>query len=259
MYSIERKAEILKLLEQNGRVDVNELSSLLQASRETIRRDLSELEENGALKRTHGGAVFGSINPKTVDEFPVAVREIQQFKEKDAICQRAAAFIEDGDSLFVDNSSTCIYLLKYIPPEYHVTIITNSIKVMLEAAKNRHANHMLVCLGGLLNESNLSLYGNTTLKNGGEYYPNKAFMSCAEIRFPDEVLDSSLLEVDTKRLMIERAQQTCILAYYTKFKKAGHVFLCNFASIHTLITDSKTQAEHIEYLVKAGIRVVVAD
>jgi Transcriptional regulators of sugar metabolism len=148
MYSIERKAEILKLLEQNGRVDVNELSSLLQASRETIRRDLSELEENGALKRTHGGAVFGSINPKTVDEFPVAVREIQQFKEKDAICQRAAAFIEDGDSLFVDNSSTCIYLLKYIPPEYHVTIITNSIKVMLEAAKNRHANHMLVCLGG---------------------------------------------------------------------------------------------------------------
>jgi DeoR family transcriptional regulator, fructose operon transcriptional repressor len=85
MYSIERESEILKTLEHNGRVQVDELAALFKASRETIRRDLSEMEEKGLLKRTHGGAVPGSTSSSALPEFPVGVREIQRFKEKNAI------------------------------------------------------------------------------------------------------------------------------------------------------------------------------
>jgi DeoR family fructose operon transcriptional repressor len=258
MYSIERKAEIMKILEKTGRVEVNDLYRLFETSRETIRRDLREMEVDYLLKRTHGGAVSNEQNSLISDEFPVNVREIQNYQEKDIICRKAASFIQSGDSIFVDNSSTCLYLLNHIPTNYQVTIITNSIKLLVESARNSNPNHIIVCLGGLFHGSNLSLYGNITLKNASEYYPNKAFMSCAGIHLPDEVVDSSLLEVDTKRLMIERSHEVFILADNSKFEKAGHVFLSNFNNIDWIITDHKLRADQIASLEKAGINMVVA-
>jgi DeoR family transcriptional regulator, fructose operon transcriptional repressor len=259
MFSIERKSEILNFLEQSGRVDVNDLAERFQASRETIRRDLREMEEDGVLKRTHGGAVFNGLNPKAVDEFPVNVREIQRFNEKNAICKKAASFIKYGDSIFVDNSSTCLSLLKYIPPELRVTIITNSIKLLLTVPREKSSNHLVICLGGFFNPANLSLYGNIPIKNAGEYYPCKSFMSCAGIHPQAQLGDTSILEVDTKRLMIERSQETFILADYSKFDRVGHVYLSDFASIDTIITDSKTKLDQLDYLERANVCLVVAE
>ena len=75
MYSIERKAEIIKILEKTGRVEVIELYNLFHTSKETIRRDLREMEADYLLKRTHGGAVKYDQNSPSGDEFPVTVRE----------------------------------------------------------------------------------------------------------------------------------------------------------------------------------------
>lgn len=255
MYSVERKSEILKILEQNGRVEVNDLSTLFSSSRETIRRDLREMEEKGLVKRTHGGAVFDNSISSAIPEFPVDVREIQRFREKDAICKSAAAFIKNGDSIFVDNSSTCLYLLQYIPADFQITLITNSIKLLLRSIALKHPNVMIVCLGGFFNGSNLSTYGNISQKNAADFYPNKSFMSCAGIHLPDQLTDSSILEVDTKRLMIERSQEVFILADHTKFEKSGPVFLSHFSSINHLITDPQTAPEQYAALEKAGVKV----
>ena len=259
MYSVERTSEILKILEQNGRVDVNALASLFKASRETIRRDLREMEEKGLLQRTHGGAVFNSAMASGTPEFPVGVREIQRFKEKDAICKLAASFIKNGDSLFVDNSSTCLRLLPYIPADFQITLITNSIKLLLGSLESRHANLMCICLGGFFNGSNLSTYGDMAQRNAADFYPNKAFMSCAGIHPPDQLTDSSILEVNTKRLMIERSQEVFILADHTKFERSGPVFLSNFASIDYLLTDAQAEAEQLAPLEKAGVKVFRAE
>ena len=256
MYSIERKSEILKILEQNGRIGVNELSTLFNSSRETIRRDLREMEEKGLLKRTHGGAVFESTFSFTTPEFPVGVREIQRFKEKDAICKTAAAFIKNGDSIFVDNSSTCLFLVQYIPADFQITLITNSIKLLIESMESKHAKLMIICLGGFFNGSNLSTYGTISQKNAADFYPNKSFMSCAGIHPSDQLTDSSILEVDTKRLMIERSQEVFILADYTKFDRSGPFFLSNYSSIDYLITDQKAKPDQYAPLEKAGVKIV---
>jgi DeoR family transcriptional regulator, fructose operon transcriptional repressor len=256
MFSIERKSEILKILEQKGRIGVNELSTLFNSSRETIRRDLHEMEEKGLLKRTHGGAVFDSIYSSTSPEFPVGVREIQMFKEKDAICKSAASFIKNGDSIFVDNSSTSLYLIQYIPEDFQITLITNSIKLLLESMESKHANLMVICLGGFFNGSNLSTYGSISQKNAADFYPNKSFMSCAGLRLPDQLTDSSILEVDTKRLMIERSQEVFILVDHTKFDRSGPFFLSNYSSIDYLITDPKAYPKNIAQLEKAGVKVI---
>lgn len=256
MFNIERKSEILKILEHNGRIGVNELSTLFNSSRETIRRDLREMEEKGLLKRTHGGAIIDSTSASITAEFPVGVREIQRFKEKDAICRSAASFIKNGDSIFVDNSSTCLYLVQYIPADFQIILITNSIKLLMESMESDHANLMIVCLGGFFNASNLSTYGNISQRNAADFYPNKSFMSCAGIQLPDQLTDSSILEVDTKRLMIEQSQEVFILADHTKFDRSGPFFLSNYSSIDYLITDQNADSGQFAPLEKAGAKVV---
>lgn len=250
MFNIERKSEVLKLLEAEGRVAVNELAVRFNASRETIRRDLRELEESGLAKRTHGGAVF---EPSTQPEFPVDVREIRQFAEKKAICEVAAAFIQDGDSIFIDNSSTCLSLLQTVQADLRLTVITNSLKLLLNSTALNRPNLTMICLGGFFHGSNLSTFGALAQKNAAEFFPAKAFVSCAGVRFPDQFTDSSLLETDTKRLMMERSQQVFMLADHTKFERVGPVYLSDFSSVDVLITDARTDPTHFAALEKAGV------
>ena len=257
MYNVERKAEIINLLEKHGQVEVNSLARQFQISRETIRRDLAELEREGILTRTHGGAVYNQKVRGPGYEYPVSVRGIQRYHEKNAICKYAAGLIQDGDTVFVDNSSTTVYLARYIPRTIHATLITNSIKLLMVAAKSPNPNILFICLGGVFKESNLSLYGSATVKHCAEFYPNKAFMSCAGIAPSGLVTDASVQEIETKRLMIEHSRELFLLADYTKFSAAGQVFLTSLSPGNNIITDSKADGEKLEALKSLGVRISV--
>jgi len=253
---LERKGEIVNILERAGRISVSALAERFHVSRETIRRDLRELEKDGIVKRTHGGAVIAATSPSQ-PEFPIAVRETQHYEEKLAICKRAAAMIEDGDVIFVDNSSTPIYLLRYIPEGIHVCIITNSMKLLMEAVQVQNPNLQFICLGGVFKESNLSFTGTIPQKIAREYYPNKAFLSCAGINEQQMLTDSSADEVDTKRLMIERSQCVIVLVDYTKFTSMGQFYLADIAAVDYIITDDKADVTALDYLKKYKTELIV--
>jgi DeoR family fructose operon transcriptional repressor len=260
MYSEQRKATIIELIEENGSIDVNSLSARFKISRETIRRDLSVLERQGVLKRTHGGAVLGAQSASAhAGEFPVSIRGIRQIEAKEAICKKAASCIADKDVLFVDNSSTLLYLPQFIPTRLNLTIMTNSIKFLLETAKIPGNNWLMICLGGIFNPSNLSVHGAGTMKSAEEYYPSKAFFSCAGISQRNLVADSSLHEIETKRMMIGRSQESFLLADHTKLGKDGQMFLCGFEDIDNLITDKKADRDILRYLEQADINLLFAE
>ena len=256
MLGFERKAEIISILEKNGKIDVSSLSDKFGVCRETIRRDLRELEANSVLKRAHGGAFIDQAM-KDQPEFPVSVREIQRHEEKLAICRKAASLIEDGDAIFVDNSSTTIYLVRCIPKDLHVCVFTNSLKLLLEAIQVKNQNLRFICLGGELKESNMSFSGTIPQKVARDYYPNKAFLSCAGINEQQMITDSSAAEVDTKKLMIDRSQKVFVLADYTKFSTIGPVYLTDLPSVDCLITDGKADVSALDYLKKYDIDLVV--
>ncbi len=261
MYTIERKAEILNLLQKHGSINVEALSKYFEASKETIRRDLRELENKGLLVRTHGGAIpveTKQVIQPSLSEPPVKERELSNFHEKQAICKMAASFIQSEDNVFVDNSSTTIYLAQYVPQNIQVTFITNSLPFLIEAAKLNNPNHSYICLGGMFKASNLSIHGNMTLHNAKEYYPNKAFLSCTGIS-PDRMLtDSSIQEVDIKKMMIERSKDVYVLADHTKFERNGQIYLSSFNDIDHIITDSKAVQSNYTYLNNYNINVIVA-
>lgn len=261
MYNLERKAAILKYLESNGQVYVNQLAETLSASKETIRKDLHSLEKEGMLKRTHGGAVcvspsepvFATANnwsfmSNEIEE-PINVRQIKTFAEKNQICKKAASYIENQDTIFVDNSSTTLFLAKYIPVHLQVTIITNSIKFILETASLNNPNLQIICLSGFFNANNLSLYGSRTTKSANDFYPNKAFLSCAGINAVSKLTDTSLNEVDTKQAFIEKSEKVFLLADHNKFSSTGPYHLVNFQCIDYLITDSKSTITSVREII----------
>jgi DeoR family fructose operon transcriptional repressor len=259
IHGFERKSEIIGLLEENGKVEIGQLMELFSASRETIRRDLLELETEGIVKRTHGGALLNHQHANVSIEYPIVIREIRHYREKMAICREAASFIRDGDIIFVDNSSTCIFLAAAIPADMRVTIVTNSVKLLLEESRVLSPNHVYICLGGMFHGSNLSLYGNIALKNAVEFYPNKAFISCTGIPMQGHIADASILEVDIKRQMIERSQEVILLADSSKFNKSGSIVLCELSAIDRIITDRNIDSDYKTYLESKNISLQIAD
>lgn len=257
MIGFERKSEILNLLEKDGKIAVSSLADRFGVCKETIRRDLREFEVNNILKRTHGGAFIEAQVSRNQDEFPVTVREVQRYEEKLAICKKAASMIKDGDAIFVDNSSTTIFLIRCIPRNVNVCIITNSMKVLLEAVQVKNPSLRFICLGGELKESNMSFSGMIPQKVAQDYYPSKAFLSCAGISEHQMLTDSSAAEVDIKKLMIDRSQKVFVLADHTKFSSTGHVHLTEFSSVDCIITDNKTDVAALAFLTKYDIELMV--
>ena len=259
MYSIERKAEILKFLEQDGKIEVNILADQFHTSRETIRRDLKDLEAQGALTRTHGGAVSIKLQDTQSDspihEYPLEVRGIQNYMQKQEICKKAVSFIQDGDTVFVDNSSTTMYLAQFLPPKLHVTFITNSIKFLAEASRFDCTNKLFICLGGLYNPKNLSTYDNASMA-GSDYYPDKCFISCAGISSERMLTDTSIHEVSTKKYMIDASKEVFLLADHTKFEINGQFFLTDFDSIDYIITDSEVIPDSCVFLKDTNIKII---
>lgn len=245
MVAYGRKNRIIEYLEQNGMAEVSVLSGMLGVVPETIRRDLRELEKQKILIRTHGGALMRNRKEK---EYPVQVRVARNSVEKDRICMKAAGFINDGDMIFVDNSSTLINLIKYIDDQLQVTILTNSIKVLQEYANQRKDNVSMICTGGIFNKSNMSLSGTIGDRNTYDFFPSKAFVSCHGVSSEFGFTDGNFLEVNFKREMIKLAREVFFLVDHTKFEKLGPIRLGDWKICDVMVTDKAPSEEFMRQI-----------
>lgn len=255
MLAIERKSRIIQYLQEKGQAEVSELSTLLGVVPETIRRDLKELEKQGTLSRTHGGAIF---HAQGENEYPLLVRETQNRKEKDMLCACASEYIDDGDVLFVDNSSTTVNLIKYISMNKRITIITNSIFLLLEYSKQNYPNITMVCTGGVYNSANQSLTGSLSMKIARDFLPNKAMISCRGFSTKNGFTENGIYETDIKQSMIKIARETFILMDHTKIGKSGSAILGGANICSTLITDEEPPADIIKCMTSENVKIRVS-
>ena len=255
MYNIERKSLILDLLRIENTITVAEIASSMKVSKETVRRDLRELEKDNMIKRTHGGAVLES-KYKNSSQFPFKMRSIQKHVEKLQLCKKASGLVEDGDTIFLDNSSTLVSFLNDINPSYHITVITNSIWVLLESVQVNNTNFTMICLGGVFNPNNYSTTSIMMDQYISTFHPNKTFISCHGINL-DGLFDDSIYEVDIKRMMINNSKDVYILADSSKLNETGLVFLNGFSNIDYLITDGLADRDYLKELEAKGLKSIV--
>ena len=146
---------------------------------------------------------------------PFLLRHGRNIPQKKLIAQKAASLIENRDTIFIDNSSTTLFLLDYIPKEMHLTIITNSVKVLLEAAKLENPNLSLICLAGFYNGNNYSLYGTRTIKSSEEFYPDKTFISCTGVTLNKRLTDIlSLIHILTGKPIFDLPVMSTLTIYF---------------------------------------------
>ena len=168
---MERHDQIQAIIDERGRITVQELSQHFGVSEATIRRDLEELDGFGRIRRTHGGAVKAVEAPK---ELPMHQRKAENPEKKARIGKAAIQFIKDGDTIFLGSGTTVIEIARNLPEDISLTVITNSLAVVNELAT--HAGIELIVIGGMLRQSELSMVGHVAEQAVREFRADKVFI-----------------------------------------------------------------------------------
>ena len=153
MLQLERQQDILRLLNERKSMTVKELCAALYASPATIRRDLADMERMGQLRRSFGGAILTENYP---DQMPLAVRACDHIAEKKRICAKAAHWIQPGETIFIDASSTTYFLIPHLREIPELTVITNNPNVNIALAQQ---NVRSFCTGGEMLNGSVALVG----------------------------------------------------------------------------------------------------
>ncbi len=234
MLAVERRSKITELVMKDKSVLVVELAKLFEVTTETIRGDLEKLEKQGVLVRTYGGATL----VEGTDDMDYATRTTVNAEGKQRIAERAAKMIKNGETIFLDASTSSFYVAKSIKDKQSLTVITNSVRVVSELAGC--ANIKVVSTGGLLTPKNMSYSGRiaeeTIRKN---YYANKFFFSCRGATIQRGLTESTEEDAAIKKAMLDSSETAIFLCDYKKIGKLGVPVISDFKPIDTLITDVK--------------------
>lgn len=247
-----RHKMIISKLNEKKTIRVSELSEICEVTEETIRRDLEKLEGLGKLTRIHGGA---TLLKDEEDELTHLEREVINKKEKMKVAKAAVKFIEENDIIFLDASSTALYLARYIP-NMKLTVLTNSIQICTELVKN--SNIQVICTGGILSENSMSFVGPLTLQTLETYYVNKLFFSCKGLHEDWGISDSNELQSLVKRKMIQMADVNYLLLDYTKIGKKAFAHIEKTSEIDVLIIDSNASDQSLAVFNKQEIQIIKA-
>lgn len=252
----ERMKLILEELDRKGIVKVVQLSKELNCSEVTIRSDIKKLEEQGLLQRTHGGAM--KIGPEFNNRYSNDKVYINMEK-KAAIARTAYEYIEDHDTIIIDDASTCLYLTKYIKedPSKRIVVVTNSLLVAGELSSEPHVNLFLV--GGQVASASCATLGDIAISNLNEFYVDKAFIGAHGINFNVGITSIGSLQMQTKRAIIKSSKEVYVLADSSKFGGSYLSLICPLSKIHMIITDNDVSKEDLDQASQADTMIHIAN
>lgn len=238
MWKNERHQRISRIINDLGKITTDQLVIDLGVSRETIRRDLLDMEELGQIKRVHGGAITRDDH----GEPPFSVRQNLHVKEKLAIVKKACSLITHHKVVFFDAGSTTIHLAQHLSGLRDLHVITNSI----HAAQSLHnlgkgAAHVTL-LGGSISPFGYATAGGQTLREIGRITADIAFMSPAAVDPDKGALSDIEAEADIAAAMLANSRENVILADTSKFSAHGNFQYCECSQIDVLVTDRKIGA-----------------
>ena len=250
MLGIERRRKIMERLKLDRKVYVSDLSKLFSVTEETIRRDLEKLEQQDLLHRSYGGAV---LNEHTNENLSFIKRTSTNSADKEYIAEKAAALIHNGDTIMVDSSTTCLALLPQIKHKKHLTIITNSVRLV-----NDFVNFpfTMISSGGVLRAHSFALTGAVACSTLRKYYVDFAFISCKGIDRSRGIMESNEEESSIKQIMIDQATRTVLMADHSKFNSTAFIKTCDFSPINTIVTDCNPGDAWDDFLAKQQVQLI---
>ncbi len=248
----ERRRRIARLVREAGSVTVALLESEFGISPMTARRDLVALEEEGRVKRTHGGAIIPEYAGHE-DSFWYRLDEAVEAKER--LADAAVGLLEPGESVFLDCSTTTYYLARRLLSEGpRVTVLTNSVPVMELLMKHEAPKTDVVGVGGIMRKLTLSFVGPHAVRTISAHSADRAFLSVKGVTGEGFLTDPDVLEAEVKRAMIEHCEEPVLLADGGKFEKRGLSVITHASRLsRALVADAS--ADRLQPLARAEVEV----
>lgn len=250
MLAAERKRRIMEYVRQHNTASISTLANQFNVHEATIRRDLSEIEQEGILKRTHGGVV---MEEWTNDEPPFKERSSQSLDQKMRIGKMAASLVEDGDHIIIDSGTTTLHIARNLVHRSNLTVVTNDINV---AAELRDAPKVKVILtGGELYPSSYMLNGMLTDYALKSLHVVKAFIGTPALHPQHGLMHPEAQLVPAKQGMIRAAREIIVVTDHRKIGKLSLHTIAPNSSIHTLITGTEVVEEDLKLFRESGMTV----
>jgi len=251
MLALERRNIILEKLQEEKKVVVSELSQLFGVSEETIRRDLERLDKEGLAVKSYGGAV---LNDNNSIDMPFNVRKKRNPEGKQKIAALVCDLVEDGDHIILDASTTAVFIAKALKQKERLTVITNSIEIMIGLSDVSGWN--IICSGGSLREGYLALFGPRAIEGLGAFNVEKAIFSCKGIDMEKGITDGNELFSQAKQTMLKSARQSILAVDHSKFDTVAFSKICDIRKVDVLVTDEKPEEKWLDLFRELGIRCV---
>lgn len=230
----ERRALIMRMLEQKEEVHVAELSRETGISEVTIRKDLTNLQNRNLLVRTRGGAMRKPVeNPN--EDTAIGKKRLFNFKEKERIGEEAAKLIKDGDFIMLDSGTTTLEVARHLDNFYNLRILTNAMNIATELLQYQRFD--VILLGGNVRVNSHSTVGplaSSVLRNFSGY---KLFLGVDSFSLENGVSTPNLEEALLNQMMIQQADQVIAVFDSSKFNKRSFVHIANAEELDTIITD----------------------
>lgn len=252
MLAAERIDKIYSLFLDKKTLTIKELAEAFNVTTQTIRRDLKKLEDGGIINVSYGGANLNQSNLyKSNVEFNI--RQSLTVTEKVKIADLAQQFIQKGDSIFLDNSSTIYALTKKIL-DVNLNIITNAI--LVSYAFLTYTNINLIMIGGKVDITNKCTNDSVVTDTLDMYYFDKSFISCSALSLENGLMDSNINIGNTREQVIKKSDTVYLLVDHTKFDKTSLLKIADIDAVDYIITDKKPSKEWLEYCKSSSIKLI---
>lgn len=252
---VERIHQIHELLKERKRISLDELCEIFNVSKNTIRRDIAELEENGIIRKVYGGIVLKEANITSLE--PFSAREIRNIEEKQKIAATAANLVNDGEVIYIDSGTTTMHMIPHLAEKNFLTIVTASVYVLEMATRYNNLN--IISTGGNLQTPIKAFVGPSVLECIKNYNFSKIFLASTGISIEHGATNASPLECEIKKELVLKTCSKYLLVDSSKFDVASLMTYSKLTNINHIITDKNPSENYRDYFKKNGVNLILPD
>ena len=250
-----RATAIVEQVLREGEVSVEALAARLDVSLSTVRRDLAQLEPQGLVRRTHGGAV--AVSPLAYEPFrhdsSFQEQEGLHAEEKRRIGLAAAELVRDGETIGLTPGTTATQVARSLRHRKGITVVTNTVNVAMELCDREDLS--VYVTGGYLRGGWFSLVGAPAARGAGEVFLDRIFIGVNAIDAERGLTCLHPDEAAINRALVGQARQRVVVADRSKLGRVVRCLICPTSEVHVLITDRDATDEEIRPFIEKGIEV----
>jgi DeoR family transcriptional regulator, myo-inositol catabolism operon repressor len=249
---INRINNIQEMLENETSLSINDLCDHFDVSKNTIRRDIAELEKRGIIEKVYGGITLKQSALAAPE--PFASREMKNSLQKQKIARIAATLVNDGDVIYIDSGTTTMHMVPFLANRKHLTIVTASVYVI--NAATAYPNFNVIATGGSLYLPSKAFVGTSVLRCLQNYNLSKIFLASTGISLESGATNVSPLESEIKRCLVQKTSQKFLLVDASKIDVASLMTYCQLSELDSVIMDKLPPQKYRDYFTENNVQLL---